>query len=193
VANERFPAASTDVSPAVAAVAAANPDWVVASLNDPHAPLVVDGLRNRGYTGPIVSWVGTSENVVKGVADPEFYALRDTVVSELPEGEPLRAAAEAAGVADDLGSFSANGYLTAKLVAEALSICGFPCDGADMDAALPEVGGIDTEGLAGPGFGEVNEDSHLLPSTVSIWHLADGDDHTTMVGDWFEPTIEGLR
>ncbi|MPY91706.1 MAG: ABC transporter substrate-binding protein [Acidimicrobiia bacterium] len=193
VANERFPAASTDVAPAASAVAAANPDYVVASLNDPHAPLVVDALRNRGYTGPIVSWVGSSEQVLAGVADPEFYVLRDSMAPELPEGAPVREAAEAAGVADNLNIFSTNGYLAAKFVADGLKICGFPCDGAGMEAAFQEVGAIDSEGLAGPGFGEVGDDSHILSSTVSIWHLAQGGPEGTIVGDWFEPTIEGLR
>ncbi|MPY91707.1 MAG: ABC transporter substrate-binding protein [Acidimicrobiia bacterium] len=193
VASERFPAASTDVAPAASAVVGANPDWVLATLNDPQAPLVMDALRNRGYTGPVVNWTGSSEAVIDAVDDPEFYVLRDIVPFDQPGGAPLLEDAEAAGVEGDLNDYSSNGYLAAKVVVEALRACGYPCDGPGMETALVEVGGIDTAGMAGPGFGDVNDESHLLTSTVSIWNRAEGEAQSAMVGDWFEPTVDGLR
>lgn len=188
---EQFPADATDVAPAASAVAASNPDWVLAVLTDNQAPLVVEALRNRGYTGPIVNWVGISEPTVAAVDDPEFYVIRDTVPPQHEAGADLMAAAEAAGEAENMThDYATNGYLAAKAVGEALAECGYPCSGADLNDALGTLGEIDTEGLAGPGW-TVNDDTHLFTGTVSIWRKAEGEEMSTMVGDWFEPVVDG--
>lgn len=186
---EQFPADATDVAPAASAVAASNPEWVLSVLTDNQAPLVVEALRNRGYTGPIVNWVGVAEPTLAAVDDPEFYVIRDTVPPQQESAADLMAAAEAAGEAENMThDYATNGYLAAKAVGEALAECGYPCNGSDLNDALLALGELDTEGLAGPGW-MVNEDRHLFTGTVSIWHKPEGEELSTMVGDWFEPEI----
>lgn len=188
--QQRFPAAATDLTPAASAVAAQSPNFVLSIMTDAQAPLGVEGLRNRGYTGPIVNWVGISEKTLQAVNDPNFYVMRDTVPSELPASAYIKDLAAEIGKADKVNhDFVVNGYLSALATTAALEKCGYPCSGADLNDALQSLGEIDVKGSAGPGWG-VNEESHLFTSTVSLWHLAaKGDTASVLAGDWFEPKI----
>jgi ABC-type branched-subunit amino acid transport system substrate-binding protein len=188
--QQRFPAAATDLTPAASAIAAQNPDVVLSIMTDAQAPLGVEGLRNRGYRGPIINWVGISEKTLQAVNDPDFYVMRDTVPSELEDSSYIRDLAAKIGKADRINhDFVVNGYLSALATTKALEKCGYPCSGPDLDVALRDLGQLDTKGAAGPGWG-VSDDSHLFTSTVSIWHLENrGDTTSVMDGDWFEPEI----
>lgn len=191
VEEQRFPADATDLSPAAAAVAGSNPNLVLSVLTDTQAPLAVEALRNRGYEGPIVNWVGISESTLAAVGDPEFYVIRDTVPPVHPEAARMQECGEVAGVAGDMEhDFTTNGWLAAQATHEALLECGYPCSGPEFNEAILRVGEMETEGLSGPGWG-VSEDTHIFSDTVSIWHLEDGADLSTMVGDWFVPGGEG--
>ncbi|MCC6435219.1 MAG: ABC transporter substrate-binding protein [Acidimicrobiales bacterium] len=188
--QQRFPAAATDLTPAASAIAAQNPNFVLSIMTDAQAPLGVEALRNRGYTGPIVNWVGISEKTLQAVNDPNFYVMRDTVPSELPESAYIKDLATELGKADKVNhDFAVNGYLSALATTKALEACGYPCSGADLNEALQSLGEIDAKGSAGPGWG-VSEESHLFTTTVSLWHLeAKGDKASVLAGDWFEPKV----
>jgi branched-chain amino acid transport system substrate-binding protein len=190
VEEQRFPANATDLTPAASAVAASNPNFLLTVMTDAQAPLGVEALRNRGYTGPIVNWVGISENTLLAVNDPDFYVIRDTVPPQLEDAAFIMEAAQAAGRADKVNhDFATNGWLAAKATAEALEKCGYPCDGAGFNDALVAADETDTEGAAGPGWG-VSDESHLFSSTVSLWHLQNaGDKASVMAGDWFVPEL----
>ena len=43
--------------------------------------------------------------------------------------------------------------------------------------------------MAGPGYGDVDEDNHLFTRTLSVWRKQAGQPSSTMVGAWFEPAV----
>lgn len=152
VAQESFSTTATDVSGQAANVAAANPDVVLADLLDSDAALAVKALRQKGYTKPIVDFVGASSpNTFVAVADPGYYSLRayvSTVDTDIKGVQTVIDRAKATGNTADMQSvYFSYGYVNGLVTVAALKQCGDGCTAEKFNAAMEKVGKIDASGL----------------------------------------------
>jgi ABC-type branched-subunit amino acid transport system substrate-binding protein len=160
VAQESFSTTATDVSGQAANVAAANPDVVLADLLDSDAALAVKALRQKGYTKPIVDFVGASSpNTFIAVADPGYYSLRayvSTVDTDIKGVQTVIDRAKSTGNTADMQSvYFSYGYVNGLITVAALKECGDGCTAEKFNAALEKVGKIDASGL--------NDDVQITP------------------------------
>lgn len=152
VAQESFATTATDVSSQAANVAAAKPDVVLADLLDSDAALAVKALRQKGYTKPIVDFVGASSpNTFMAVADAGYYSLRayvSTLDTDISGVKTVVDRAKATGNTADMQSvYFSYGYVNGLVTVAALKICGDGCTAEKFNTALEKVGKVDASGL----------------------------------------------
>jgi ABC-type branched-subunit amino acid transport system substrate-binding protein len=152
VSQQSFSTTATDVSSQAANVAAAGPDVVLADLLDSDAPLAVKSLRQKGFMGPIVDFVGASSpNTFIAVSDPDYYSLRayvSTVDTDTPGVQNVINQAKATGNTADMQSvYFSYGYVNGLITVAALKICGDGCTSQKFNTALEKVGKVDASGL----------------------------------------------
>lgn len=160
VAQESFATTATDVSSQASKVAAANPDVVLADLLDSDAALAVKALRQKGYTKPIVDFVGASSpNTFIAVADPGYYSLRayaTTINTDIPGVQAVIDRAKATGNTADIQSvYFSYGYVNGLITVGALKLCGDGCTPEKFNQSLEKIGKIDASGL--------NDDVQITP------------------------------
>jgi ABC-type branched-subunit amino acid transport system substrate-binding protein len=160
VAQQSFSTTATDVSGQASAVANAKPDVVIADLLDSTAALDVKTLREKGFKGPIVDFVGASSpNTFMAVNDPAYYSLRayaSTVDTDIPGIQAVIDRAKATGNTADMQSvYFSYGYINGLVTVAALKICGDGCTSDKFNTALEKVGKVDASGL--------NEDIQITP------------------------------
>jgi ABC-type branched-subunit amino acid transport system substrate-binding protein len=160
VAQQSFSNVATDVSSQASVVAQAKPDVVIADLLDSGAALDVKTLREKGFKGPVVDFVGASSpNTFTAVADASYYSLRayvSTVDTDVPGVKTVIDRAKATGNTADMQSvYFSYGYVNGLVTVAALKICGDGCTSEKFNKALEKVGKIDASGL--------NEDVQLSP------------------------------
>jgi ABC-type branched-subunit amino acid transport system substrate-binding protein len=152
VAQESFATSATDVSSQASKVAAANPDVVLAAFIDSQAALAVKALRQKGYTKPIVDFVGASSpNTFIAVADANYYSLRayaSTVNTDIPGIQTVINRAKETGNTGDMQSvYFSYGYVNALVTVAALKICGDGCTAEKFNTSMEQVGKVDASGL----------------------------------------------
>ncbi len=152
VAQQSFSTTATDVSSQAANVAAAKPDVVLADLLDSDARLAVTTLRQKGFTGPIVDFVGASSpNTFIAVNDAGYYSLRayvSTVDTDVAGVQHVIDQAKATGNTADMQSvYFSYGYVNGLITVAALKICGDGCTSEKFNTALEKVGKVDASGL----------------------------------------------
>jgi ABC-type branched-subunit amino acid transport system substrate-binding protein len=133
-------------------VAAANPDVVLADLLDSDAVLTVRALRQKGYTKPIVDFVGASSpNTFIAVADSGYYSLRayaSTVNTDIKGIQTVIDRAKSTGNTADMQSvYFSYGYVNGLVTVAALKLCGDSCTAESFNAAMEKVGKVDASGL----------------------------------------------
>jgi ABC-type branched-subunit amino acid transport system substrate-binding protein len=189
VAQQSFSTTATDVSSQAASVAAAKPNVVIADLLDSDAVLAVRSLRQKGFTGPIVDFVGASSpNTFIAVADPDYYSLRayvTTVNTDVPGVQKVIDQAKATGNTADMQSvYFSYGYVNGLITVAALKICGDGCTSEKFNTALEKVGKVDASGL--------NDDVQITPQrhrTVQKGIFFKYDTNTkkeVVVGGWLD-------
>jgi ABC-type branched-subunit amino acid transport system substrate-binding protein len=160
--DQSFSAAPTDVSSQAAAVAAGKPDVVIAEVLDSHAPLVINTLRQKGYTGPIVNFSAANAPVTfSSLKDPTYYGqnhyLNPTWTDQPGVAEVQRRAKEV-GAAD-------------------------PCtSGKMLNDALNNVGTVDLNGL-NP-FTSYSPTNHRLAHAGIYYHWDAAKGSPQPVGTW---------
>jgi ABC-type branched-subunit amino acid transport system substrate-binding protein len=152
VAQQSFSTTATDVSSQAAAVAQAHPDVVLADLLDSDAKLAVSSLRQKGFNGPVVDFVGASSpNTFIAVADPLYYSLRayaSTVDTDIPGIQKVINQAQSTGNTADMQSvYFSYGYVNGLITVAALKICGDGCTAEKFNTSLEKVGKVDASGL----------------------------------------------
>ncbi|HEY3716104.1 MAG TPA: ABC transporter substrate-binding protein [Jatrophihabitantaceae bacterium] len=170
VANESIPLNSTDVSSQVAKIVAAKPDVIMGSLFDPLAVSFVRGIRAKSLDAPFIDYDGaTYKSGLLGLKDPNFYVLSSTTMDGTGDGAGLtqyRAAIKAGGF-EASTPFVNTGYLQALSIGEGLKSCGYPCSGAQLQAALDKQS-VDTGGFASGTLG-YTPDRHEGLQAVSLY------------------------
>jgi ABC-type branched-subunit amino acid transport system substrate-binding protein len=189
VAQESFATTATDVSSQAANVAAAKPDVVLADLLDSDAVLTVKALRQKGYTKPIVDFVGASSpNTFIAVADPGYYSLRayaSTVNTDIAGVQTVVDRAKSTGNTANMQSvYFSYGYVNGLITVAALKICGDDCTAEKFNTALEKVGKVDASGL--------NEDVQITPQrhrTVQkgiFFQYDTGKQKEVAIGGWLD-------
>jgi ABC-type branched-subunit amino acid transport system substrate-binding protein len=186
--DQSFAVAPTDVSSQAAAVAATKPDVVVAELLDSHAPLVINTLRQKGYTGPIVNFsAANAPATFSALKDPSYYGqnhyLNPTWTDQPGVAEVQKRAKEVNDTDLLDNGFYGFGWAAAAAVVAALNKCADPCTSGDMlNTALNNLGSISVNGL--------NPDTSYSPTNHRLahagiyyhWDTAKGAPEP--VGDW---------
>jgi hypothetical protein len=145
-------------------------------------PLFMSSLKTLGFKGSVINYHGGAVlSQLKQINDPKYYALRSWAydTSKAPGVQAMDKAVRSIG-GDPSGDYLPVGWGSAAIVAKALQICGFPCSGSKMNAALSHVGLLGTLGgvFSGPlGF---PKGSHQAINYSQLWHYVNG--HAVTVG-----------
>jgi branched-chain amino acid transport system substrate-binding protein len=180
---------ATDCTAQAAQIAQASPDVVLSNVTSVGEDIICfQQLQARGYDGPVVNTNSSStENTYKTLASPNWVSLRmySWWEDEAEEGMvTMRERAETFGHAEQLGAYSSDGYVAAMAIEAALLECGDDCTGEKVQAALEALGGLDTQGIAGPAFGWVEGDlGHTIPQARAyVWD--DAEEKSVPLTDW---------
>lgn len=189
VANEVVAPDATDMNTAVLPVAQAEPDFVPVGLLATQLPGAVSSLRNRGVDAPVINYFVASDTATfKAVNDENFLAVRQYVEPDeegVPGLETMKEEAREAGQEKGLtNAYFTYGYVTTKLVAEAIEQCGEDCDGPALNEALAGITEFDTDGLSGP-LG-VGEDDHLFVKYGRVFSWDPKAKKAVPEGDWID-------
>jgi branched-chain amino acid transport system substrate-binding protein len=185
--EQSFPQAPTDVSAQAAAVAATHPDVVVTEVLDSHAPLVLNTLRQKGYTGPIVNFSAASAPATfAALKDPSYYGqvhFLNVTWTDQPGPKEVMDRAKSVGDTDYIDSgFYPFGWANAAAVVAAIKKCGDSCTAAKVNDALNDLGKVDVNGL-NPNA-SYSPDKHRLAGAGIYYHWDSSKSAPEPVGTW---------
>jgi branched-chain amino acid transport system substrate-binding protein len=185
--DQNFQTSATSALAQASAIANSHPDVVFAAYIDSQAPFAVRELRAAGYKGPIVDFIGASASATfNGLKDPGYYSARSFAVpndSTIPATKAMLAAAKAAGHTQNLDNpFFTEGYVTGKVLVQALKKCGADCSGSQLNDALNNLGTFDTQNLSGPVT--LSPKQHRAVSSVRFYVYDSGAGGPAPVGDY---------
>jgi branched-chain amino acid transport system substrate-binding protein len=174
VARQAVSLSAPTAAPQATAVAAAQPDVIIMSLQGAQAVSAVKTLRAAGVDAPVVNYhVGGNYTLLKQLNDPNYYVLAATpYINEDTENlqgvATYLKAAKAAGLDPNAG-LAMSGYVQAYVLTQALKACGYPCAPADMTAALNGLSGLD---LGGVTFGpwSYSKENHTGITKEAVFH-----------------------
>lgn len=186
-----IPPTATEFDTIAQQVVAAGPAVVVSASSGEQLPNIWAAIRREGFDGPLVQGavsIRAEETVPAAVAnspgDAEHYVFGRYVFSTAPEAEPLREAAEEYGTQYTLSNNHVVGWVLGMLMEQALTECGFPCSGADLQGVLDEFE-VDTGGLAN-GPITFTDENHYGPTFQQIHRYDAGSESFEPVGDPIE-------
>lgn len=185
--DQNFQTSATSALAQASAVANSHPDVVFAAYIDSQAPFAVRELRAAGYKGPIVDFIGASASATfNGLKDPGYFSARSFSVPNdktVPATAPMVAAAKAAGHTQNLDNpFFTEGYVTGKVIIQALTKCGASCSGSQLNDALNKLGTFDTKHLSGPVT--LSSTQHRAVSSVQFYVYDAKSSGPVPVGDY---------
>jgi ABC-type branched-subunit amino acid transport system substrate-binding protein len=177
--SQLVPPTTVDFSVAAGGISAAQPAIVVTDLQDQQIVPFVNGLRQRGYSGPIINFgSNASSTSMKKLDDPKMYLVQYTV-DPLDTGDPDVAAVIKA--ANDTGftqglnqNFYIEAWVFAKIVAAAIGKCGDSCTRDSLNKALESTTVSGGTLMAGnPGFSPTN---HIMTQSAVVdqWSNSNG-------------------
>ena len=144
---------SVDVSAQASQIVQSKPDVLLTALFDPHVPLVVHTLRDKGYSKTIVNFSGGgNETTFEATNDPTYFSLRPFVLGNdpAPGAVTMQQRAKATNNTPGLQTiYFGSGYIQGWLAVEALKKCGDSCDSVKFNTSMENVGKIDTQGISG--------------------------------------------
>jgi branched-chain amino acid transport system substrate-binding protein len=190
--DQSFAVAPTDVSSQASAVAASKPDVVIAEVLDSHAPLVLNALRQKGYTGPIVNFsAANAPATYAGLKDPTYYGqnhyLNATWTDQPGVAEVQRRAKAVNDTSLMDNGFYPFGWAAAAALVAGLNKCPDPCtSGAMLNTALGNVGKVDVNGL-NPNAFYTATDHHLAHAGI-YFHWDAAKNAPEPVGTWTQLT-----
>ena len=179
VSSQQMPFTATSVSSYVAAIVAAHPSAVVAEVLTQFVQPLVTGLKAAGLNIPVITATNSLPySVEQSVASPQLYSTNNAAPF-LPAQPGLNAGEKALAKAfAKLGAKSAtvinagSGSQDAVgpyAIISALKICGFPCTGPKMAAALQKVK-ISVPGLVPAGSYGYTAQRHVGAQVFSYYH-----------------------
>lgn len=176
---------SIDPSTQVAQIIAEKPTVVMLRILSSQVPLAVKELRQRGFTGQIISdYGGADTSVLKAVNDPKYLAIRDfqdVVGSNAPVVAKMNAQAKKYGQSGSAtSSFFTYGYITGELIAQVLKKCGSSCTSSTFARTLSALKPFSSGGLSGPlGFAK---GTHVLVNYGRLYAWSGG--HLVAKSGW---------
>jgi ABC-type branched-subunit amino acid transport system substrate-binding protein len=186
--EQTFAQAPTDVSSQASAVAAGKPDVVLAEMLDSHAPLAVNTLRQKGYSGPIVNFTaGSSPATFAAIKDPSYYGelfFLNATWTDQPGIAEIQKRANEVNVTTLIDSgFYPNGWAAAAAAVAALNKCADPCSSAvKLNDALHNLGKVDVNGVnPAAGYSPTN---HRLAGAGIYYHWDAAKGSPQPVGGW---------
>jgi ABC-type branched-subunit amino acid transport system substrate-binding protein len=189
VAQQSFSTTATDVSSQASAVANAKPDVVIADLLDSTAALDVKTLREKGFKGPVVDFVGASSpNTFIAVNDLAYYSLRayaSTVDTDIRGIQTVIDRAKATGNTADIQSvYFSYGYVNGLITVAALKICGDGCTSENFNTALEKIGKVDASGLNDDV--QITTARHRTVQKGIFFHYDTSKNKEVAVGGWLD-------
>jgi ABC-type branched-subunit amino acid transport system substrate-binding protein len=169
-------------------VAAGKPDVVIAEVLDSHAPLVINTLRQKGYTGPIVNFsAANAPATFSSLKDPTYYGQNhylNPTWTDQPGVAEVQRRAKDVGATDLLDNgFYGFGWAAAAAVVAGLNKCADPCtSGKMLNDALSNVGTVDVNGL-NP-FTSYSPTNHRLAHAGIYYHWDAAKGSPQPVGTW---------
>lgn len=189
-----FPLGATDVSAQSSQIVQSKADVLLTALFDPHVPLVVHSLREKGYKNAIVNFSGGgNEPTFQATSDPTYFSLRPFVLAGDPTSpaaiEMQKRAQETRNTDGLLTIYFTSGYIQGWLAVEALKKCGDPCDSAKYNTAMENLGKIDTKGLNGDV--QLTPKRHRAPGAGIFFKWDQSKGKAVVEGSWIQVAGQG--
>lgn len=166
--NLTLAATAIDPSTQVAQIVASKPDYVLLRILASQVPLAVKDLREKGFTGEVISDYGGGDTaVLKQVNDPKYLAIRDFDDPNGSSSAAVKSMVSGAKTAGQSGqattSFFTYGYVSGALIVQTLKACGDGCTSEKFNTTLAGSKSITgVPGLSGP--------VGLAPGTHSLFN-----------------------
>jgi branched-chain amino acid transport system substrate-binding protein len=165
--TERYQLPLASFTTQAGAISRDRPDAVLVLGSTDDTVVVSKALKAAGVTSLQVGIPsGAAQTTVQHVASPNYYALTaNPYPSALPDF--LSIADKYGKKADVSGSiFSMSGWVTAYVVAHAVTQCGASCDSAHLNAALEQVSNYTVPNGVSYGPVTFSASNHIAASTV---------------------------
>ena len=151
VASEISPQDAINAAPALAKIIAAKPDILISALGtDPFLLAAMKQIQQAGANFPVVEYDAPGWNTLQSIASHQLYYV-SAIAYATSAATPQFVTDAAAAKIDPNAIYVSRGYLQAEVITAALKACGWPCTGAQLDAALNQVN-ISTGGLISGGI-----------------------------------------
>jgi branched-chain amino acid transport system substrate-binding protein len=151
VASEISPQDAINAAPALAKIIAAKPDVLIMALGtDPFLLSAMKQIQQAGASFPVVEYDAPAWTTLQSIGSHQLYYV-SAIAYATSASTPQFVTDAAAAKVDPNAIYVSRGYLEAEAVTAALKICGWPCTGAQLDAALNQVN-ISTGGLISGGL-----------------------------------------
>ncbi len=170
VASEISPQDAINAAPALAKIIAAKPDILIAALGtDPFLLSAMKQIQQAGATFPVVEYDAPAWTTLQSIGSHQLYYV-SAIAYATSASTPQFVTDAAAAKVDPNAIYVSRGYLEAEAVTAALKICGWPCTGAQLDAALNKVN-ISTGGLISGGLQYSATDHEAVHSMAAFqWY-----------------------
>lgn len=182
--SQLVPPTTVDFSVAAGSISSAQPAIVVTDLQDQQIVSFVTGVRQRGYSGPIINFgSNASSTSMKKLDDPKMYLVQYTVDplnTKDPEvAEVLRVASETGFNQGINQLFYIEAWVFAKVLAAAIGKCGDSCTRDSLNKALERTTVDGGTLMAGsPGFSPTN---HIMTQAAVVDQWSDSNGYLTPI------------
>lgn len=178
-----IPPTTTEYDPIAQLLVDTSPDVVISAASGEQLPLIWPALRRAGFEGAMLQGatsIRPEETVPIAVAEAsgapgDYYVYGRYRSSADPKSADLLAAVDSYGSTHAPSMNHVNGWALGAIMEEALSQCGFPCDGSALDGILNTLS-FDAYGPEGLAYGPITftSDNHYGPTFQVIMQF-DGD------------------
>jgi branched-chain amino acid transport system substrate-binding protein len=183
VAQEIVPQDGIDMSGGLTKIVGAKPDVLIMGIGAD--AWIIAGMKQlEGTTFPIVSYDSPAWATVKSLNSNRFYYVSALSYATDQATPQFVKDAKAANL-DANGVYVIRGYYEALVIADALKRCGFPCSGAQMQAALDQTD-VDTGGII-QGHAQYGPTNHQGVRSLAAYRWDASKDAPTVVATDLTP------
>jgi branched-chain amino acid transport system substrate-binding protein len=188
VAQQTIPTGTTEATVQATSIASGNPEVVISHLPDPLTVPVVQALRQRGVSVPVINWVGVSLATFQKLNDTSFYGVVESVPPSVTSNPAIKQmldrASKFGGTQQITNSFFTAGYVQAMMFEQAMKVCGPECGREGFRAAMEQIK-LDTNGLTGPITSSASNHHLMRSAKIIVWKPEQGA--IFEVSDWMTP------
>jgi branched-chain amino acid transport system substrate-binding protein len=151
VASEISPQDAINAAPALEKIIAAKPNILIMALGtDPFLISAMKQIQQAGATFPVVEYDAPAWTTLQSIGSHQLYYV-SAIAYATSSATPQFVQDAAAAKVNPNAIYVSRGYLQAMVVTEALKMCGWPCSGSQLQAALDKVD-VSTGGLIAGGI-----------------------------------------